>query len=57
MCKMMEDMRNSAAQNAAINKELANIKALMETMKMSAEQAMKALKVPAPEFKKYMAML
>lgn len=57
MCKMMEDMRNTAAQKAAINKELANIKALMETMKMSAEQAMKALKVPASEFKKYMAML
>ena len=57
MCKMMEDMRNTAAQKAAINKELANIKALMETMKMSAEQAMKALKVPASEFQKYMAML
>lgn len=57
MCKMMEDMRNTAAQKAAINKELANIKALMETMKMSAEQAMKALKLPASEFKKYMAML
>lgn len=29
MCKMMEDMRNTAAKKAAINKELANIKALM----------------------------
>ena len=33
------------------------IKNLMETMSFSAEQAMKALKIPSSDFAKYMTML
>ncbi|MCM1105301.1 MAG: hypothetical protein NC355_00005 [Blautia sp.] len=49
MCKSMEDMRDEAAKKAAKeaieNTLLQNIKNLMETMKLSAEQAMDALKI------------
>ena len=57
MCKMMEDMRNKAAERALEKEKVSNIRALMETMKLTAEQAMSALKVPTSEFKKYLAML
>ena len=33
------------------------IRSLMESMSMTAEQAMKALKIPAGEFGKYMTLL
>lgn len=53
MCKTMEDMRNDTADRTLLN----SIKNLMETMKLSAEQAMNALKISAEDQKRYMAML
>ncbi len=46
-----------ADQKARQEKSLKLIRNLMETMKMTAEQAMDALKVPANDKKKYMAGL
>lgn len=37
--------------------KIESIKSLMETMSLTAEQAMKALKIPADDFAKYMAVL
>lgn len=41
MCKAIEDMRKKERINTMLN----NIKALMETMKWTAEQAMIAIKI------------
>ncbi len=57
MCKAMEDMRNEVAEKTAENTLLQVIKNLMETMKLSAEQAMDALKIPDSEKAKYMSRL
>ena len=46
-----------ADQKARQEKQLELIGNLMETMKMTAEQAMEALKVPVKDRKKYMAGL
>ena len=53
MCKSMEDMRNEAVENTSLQ----NIKNLMETMKLSAEQAMDALKIPDSDRMRYMERL
>ena len=53
MCKAMEDMRNEAIERNTI--EL--LKNLMETMKLTAQQAMDALKVPLDKQKSYIAKL
>ena len=42
MCKVMEDMRNETATAT----KLEDVKNIMETMKLSIEQAMDALKIP-----------
>lgn len=61
MCKSMEDMRNEAAEKAAKkaaeNTSLQDIKNLMETMKLSVEQAMDALKIPDSDRMRYMERL
>ena len=61
MCKSMEDMRNEAAEKAAKkateNTLLQNIKNLMETMKLPAEQAMDAIKIPDSDRIRYMEKL
>lgn len=53
MCKVMEDMRNEVVQRTVLQ----NIKNLMETMKLSAEQAMDALKVSESDRTKYANLL
>ena len=45
------------AEKTALQKDLSSIKNLMETMNMTAEAAMKALKIPAEKFSTYAAML
>lgn len=61
MCKSMEDMRDEAAKKAAKeaieNTLLQNIKNLMETMKLSAEQAMDALKISDSDRIRYIEKL
>lgn len=42
MCRSMEEMRNGTARETLVS----NLKTIMETLKLSAEQAMDALKVP-----------
>lgn len=53
MCKAMEDMRNEAAKKAAKEATektlISNIKTLMQTLKLTADQAMDALRVPQEE--------
>ena len=46
-----------AAEKATNKSELNLIRNLMETMNMTAEAAMKALKIPAEKFSTYAAML
>ena len=47
MCKAMEDMRNETATAT----KLEDVKNIMETMKLSIEQAMDALKIPESQRK------
>ena len=62
MCKALEDLmqdvikqrEREAAEQAAINKTLSNIKSLMSTLKLTAEQAMDALQIPPSEQSTYM---
>lgn len=53
MCKAFEETRNEAREQAYLD----NIRNLMDSLKLSAEQAMAALKVPAEEQSKYLAKL
>lgn len=49
MCRSMEEMRNEAAREAAKATLILNIRTLMETLELSTEQTMDALRVPVEE--------
>lgn len=49
MCKVMEDMRNEAAKEATQKTLIVNIQTLVQTLKLTADQAMDALLVPQEE--------
>ena len=49
----MEDMRNETAERTTLE----NLKSLMETMKMTAQQAVDALKIPLDKQSNYIAKL
>ena len=53
MCRAFEDTRNEAREQAYLD----NIKSLMETLKLTAQQAMEALRIPVAEQSKYAAKL
>ena len=53
MCKIMEDMRNETTERVILQ----SIKSLMETMKLTADQAMDALKVSDNDKVKYAGKL
>ena len=53
MCKAFEEVRNESKQEEKIS----NLKAMMETLSLNAQQAMDALKIPTEERDKYAAML
>ena len=57
MCKAMEDMRKEAMEKGMEQNRLENIKNLMSTLKLTAQQAMDALLIPENEQKKYMGRL
>ena len=65
MCDVLDrveakGMKKGKAEGVAEGKEnerLSNIRSLMETMNLSSQQAMNALKIPASEQKKYEAKL
>ena len=53
MCKAFEDLRNETREEVRVN----SIRNVMNTLELSAEQAMAALKIPAEERAKYLAKL
>ena len=53
MCKVLEDMRNEVVERSILQ----TIRNLMETLKLSAEDAMAAMKIPDAERRKYIAKL
>ena len=55
--KAAEKAAKEATEKTALQKDLSSIKNLMETMSLTAEAAMKALKIPAEKFSTYAAML
>ena len=69
MCEILEQMRSEAMeqgiqqgieqgmQRGMQQKLLDNIRSLMETLQLSSEQAMDALKVPKVDRARYLAML
>lgn len=57
VCKVMEDMREEAKKEEHIDTTLNNIKNLMETLKLSVDQAMDALKIPMSERNEFLDRL
>ncbi len=53
MCKAMEDMRNETAERTTIE----NLKSIMQTLKLTAQQTMDALQVPLDKQSSYIAKL
>ena len=61
MCKLMEDLTAELYKEelAEVEKNtlLDNIRSLMETMNMTAKQAMEALRVPAEKQEEYVTLI
>ena len=61
MCEVIEkyiaEGRREGRSEGRCEGKVESIRNLMESMSMTAEQAMKALKIPAGEFGKYMTLL
>ena len=53
MCKIIEDLQNKAKKENLLD----NIRSLMETLNLTAQQAMDALKVPADKQKEYLILI
>jgi len=53
VCKAMEDMRNEAAEKATEAANLKHIRAIMENLRLSLQQALDALEFTDEEKKKY----
>lgn len=57
MCKVMEDLREESIQRGIDQNRVESIKNIMESFKVTAQQAMDALKIPLTEQAKYVAKL
>lgn len=57
LCKVMEDMKNEAAQKAKEETTLNFIRTLMKTLNVSPQEAMEKLCIPAKERPVYAAQL
>ena len=57
MCKAMEDLREESIQRGIDQNRVESIKNLMQTLKLTAQQAMDALLIPVTEQSKYAAKL
>ena len=57
MCEVIEKYIAEGRSEGRFEGKAEAIRNLMESMSMTAEQAMKALKIPAGEFGKYMTLL
>ena len=53
MCKLMEELQEEAKKETLLD----NIRSLMETMNLTAQQAMNALKVPADKQEEYVELI
>ena len=53
----MEQLRDESIQRGIDQTRIESIKSIMETLKLTAQQAMDALKIPKGEQGKYMARL
>ena len=53
MCKLIEDLQEEAKKENLLD----NIRNLMETMNLTAQQAMNALKVPVNKQKEYFDLI
>ena len=57
MCEVIEKYIAEGRSEGRREGRVESIRNLMEFMSLTAEQAMKALKIPAGEFSKYMTLL
>ena len=57
MCEVMEQLRDESIQRGIDQNRVESIKNIMETLKLTAQQAMDALMIPKGEQGKYMARL
>ncbi len=57
MCEVIEKCIAEGRSEGRREGRVESIRNLMESMSLTAEQAMKALKIPAGEFGKYMTLL
>ncbi len=57
MCNLSKGVREKGRAEGRADGIMSSIKSLMETMNLSIEQAMAALKVPENERQKYMDLL
>ena len=57
MCEVIEKYIAEGRSEGRFEGKAEDIRSLMESMSLTAEQAMKALKIPAGEFGKYMTLL
>lgn len=57
MCRAMEEMRDKAAAEATMKTTLELVENLMQSMQMTAEQAMKTLMIPEEKQNQYLKML
>lgn len=57
MCRAFEETRNEGILKGQEQAYIENIRSMMETLKLTAEQAMDAFKIPVAEQAKYAAKL
>ena len=57
MCKIMDELREEGREEGREETILNNLSAMVRNLKLTAEQAMDALEVPAAERPRYLAML
>ena len=57
MCRAFEETRNEGLVKGMEQERIANIRNLMDSLKMTAQQAMDALKIPTADQSKYAAKL
>lgn len=53
MCKVIEEMREEVEERTILK----NIRTIMKTLKLTAEQAMEALEIPVSDKEKYLVKL
>ena len=57
MCKLIEELQNEARDEGKKENLLDNIRSLMETMNLTAQQAMEILEVPTNKQKEYVKLI